>query len=124
MQPNRIAAYMTAAAGLLGALAPLVADLDTSSTATLIAGLTVILGAFLTWMRGWQAHEDRQEAGAWALGLDQAAPVVEDPEADDVPLEDLPTDEEEFGGYPTTPLPDAPTASYTTPLHDGPGAQR
>jgi hypothetical protein len=46
------------------------------------------------------------------------AHLVEDPEADDVPLEDLPSDEEEFDSPPPQDAGDYPP---TQPLHDGPG---
>ncbi len=112
---NRVAAIFAVLAGVLGALAPIIADLDTSSTAGLIAGLLAILVPIDRFLKGSQAHEARMNAGAWELGLDQDAPVVEDPEADDVPLEDLPSDEEEFA---------APPPDLAPPLHDGPGAPR
>jgi hypothetical protein len=55
--PNRIAVYAVAVAGLLTAIAPLVADLDTQSTATLIAGLFAIVAAAVKWLSGWQNLE-------------------------------------------------------------------
>lgn len=129
---NRLAAIFAVIAGVLGALAPIIADIDTESAAGLIAGLLAIVVTVDRFLRGSQAHEARMDAGAWELGLDQEPLAVEDPEADDVPLEDLPSDEEEFAAPPpppgdsppTQPLPYAPTASATQPLHDGPGAQR
>lgn len=55
--PNRIAVYLTILAGLATACAPLVANLDTTSTATLIAGLAAIVVAAVKWLSGWQATE-------------------------------------------------------------------
>lgn len=55
--PNRLAVYLTIVAGLLTAIAPLVADLDTTSTATLLGGLAAIVIAVVKWLSGWQATE-------------------------------------------------------------------
>ncbi len=55
--PNRIAVYLTVAAGLLAALAPVVADLDLSSTASVVAGLTAIVVVVNRWLQGWQQME-------------------------------------------------------------------
>jgi hypothetical protein len=57
--PNRIALYLTAAAGLLGALAPIVADLDWTSTVGIAAGLAAITGVVYKWLDGWQKYEER-----------------------------------------------------------------
>lgn len=136
LYPNRVAAIFAVVAGVLGALAPVVADIDTASAAGLIAGLLAIVATVDRFLKGSQAHEERQEAGAWEAGLDQEPLAVEDPEADDVPLEDLPSDEVELAAPP--PEGDRPTllpyaedlphdgGDYppTQPLHDGPGEQR
>jgi hypothetical protein len=55
--PNRIGGYLTAAAGLCAALAPVVANLDTRSTAGVLGGATLIFGAYREWLVGWRAHE-------------------------------------------------------------------
>lgn len=55
--PNRIAVYLVALAGLLTALAPTVADLDLTSTASLIAGLAAVVTVVVKWLSGWQAYE-------------------------------------------------------------------
>ena len=57
--PNRIALYLTAAAGLLGALAPVVADLDIESVAGIAAGLAAIAAVVYKWLDGWQKYEER-----------------------------------------------------------------
>jgi hypothetical protein len=55
--PNRVAAYLTALAALAGALAPVVGDLDLTSTIGVLGGLTAILGVFREWLKGWREHE-------------------------------------------------------------------
>ena len=57
--PNRIAVYLTVAAGLLGALAPVVADLDIESVAGIAAGLAAIAAVVYKWLEGWQKYEER-----------------------------------------------------------------
>jgi len=58
--PNRIAVYLTAIASLATALAPVVADLDTSDTIALATGLAGLVGVVAKWLSGWQAHEARE----------------------------------------------------------------
>ena len=55
--PNRLALYLTAAAALLAALVPVVADLDWESTAGVIAGITALTGVVSVWLRGWSQWE-------------------------------------------------------------------
>ena len=57
--PNRIAVYLTVAAGLLGALAPVIADLDIESVAGIAAGLAAIAAVVYKWLEGWQKYEER-----------------------------------------------------------------
>lgn len=59
MLPNRIALYLTTAAGLLTALAPVVADLDITSTVGLIGGVGSITLVVRKWLEGWQHYEER-----------------------------------------------------------------
>jgi hypothetical protein len=73
--PNRLATYLTIAAGVATAIAPAVADLDTTSVITLGLGLGGIVGAFWKWMTGWQQHEERL---ASAAADDPAFPVADD----------------------------------------------
>lgn len=61
MLPNRIAVYLTAAAGLLTAITPAVADLDTTSTAGLVGGFIGIAGIVHKFLEGWQRYEERTE---------------------------------------------------------------
>jgi len=56
---NRLAAYAVALAGLLTAISVPLANLDTTSVAGVIAGLTAIVAAFLAWLKGWRDHEAR-----------------------------------------------------------------
>jgi protein-S-isoprenylcysteine O-methyltransferase Ste14 len=63
MLPNRIAVYLAAFVGLGTALAPIIADADWTSTAGIIAGGGIILGAIATWLRGWQLFEARNGIG-------------------------------------------------------------
>lgn len=105
---NRVAAIFAVVAGVLGAVAPVIADIDTSSAAGLIAGLLVIVATVDRFLKGSQAFELQQTVAnaAHRDELDGAAFVdaLDDPEADDVPLEDLPDDEMEFA----SPPPDEP----------------
>ncbi len=59
--PNRIAVYLTSLAALLAALAPVVADLDLTSTIGVIGGLAAILGIVRKWLDGWQLYEARKD---------------------------------------------------------------
>lgn len=115
---NRVAAIFAVVAGVLGALAPIVADIDTSSVAGMIGGLVLILATVDRFLKGSQAHEHQQALANTAHRdeLDGAASTasIEDPEADDVPLEDLPTDDEELAAPP-------PDAGDYPATHDGPG---
>lgn len=58
--PNRIAIYLTTGAALAAALAPVVANLDWTSTAGVIAGISAITAVVYKWLGGWQAHEERE----------------------------------------------------------------
>ncbi len=59
--PNRLVAYATALLGLVAALAPVIADLDWESTASVIAGVGVTAAAALVWLNGYQKYEERQD---------------------------------------------------------------
>jgi hypothetical protein len=101
---NRVAAIFAVVAGVLGALAPIIADIDTASAAGLIAGLLAIVATVDRFLKGSQAHE-RAQADANAAHRDvvdgaESIASIEDPEAEDVPLEDLPDDDEEFAAPP------------------------
>lgn len=64
LKPNRVAVYLTAAASLLGGLAPVVADLDLESTAGIVAGLSLLGVTVNKWLSGWQDHEARSAYSA------------------------------------------------------------
>lgn len=57
LAPNRIAVYLTALAALGAALAPVVADMDWTSTAGVIAGVLGLVTVVTKWLDGWQAYE-------------------------------------------------------------------
>jgi len=57
--PNRIAVYITAVAALLAAAAPVVADMDISSTVGVVGGVVALAGVVATWLVGWQKYEER-----------------------------------------------------------------
>jgi hypothetical protein len=115
LYPNRVAAIFAIVAGVAGALAPVIADIDASSAAGLIAGLLVIVATVDRYLKGYQAFE-RQQALANAAHRDdliatrddldgaEFIATLEDPEAEDVPLEDLPSDAEEFAAPPSEAL--------------------
>lgn len=76
LAPNRIALYIGGAASLATAIAPAVADLDTTSTATLVSGLVGLIGIISVWLRGWQAYEARQEASLQVVETAALPPSV------------------------------------------------
>jgi hypothetical protein len=57
--PNRIAVYLTSLAALAGGLAPVVADLDLTSTAGVLGGVAALTLVVRKWLDGWQKHEAR-----------------------------------------------------------------
>lgn len=59
MLPNRIAVYLTGIAGLLTALAPVVANLDLTSTFGLVGGFAGIALVVKQWLSGWAKYEER-----------------------------------------------------------------
>lgn len=50
--PSRVAVYLAALAALAGGLAPVVANLDWSSTAGVIAAVVAIAGVVAKWLDG------------------------------------------------------------------------
>ena len=118
MLPNRQVTYLTAALGLVAALAPVIADLDWESTTAVIAGAGIVASAALTWLRGWQKYEERTALA----DLDETDPFSgPDPDegADDSPLEpgpegtvSKPTIRRRLPGPPDPPMPpgDRPVA--------------
>lgn len=57
LAPNRIAVYLTALAALAGAIAPVLGDMDWTSTAGIIAALLALVTVVSKWLDGWQAYE-------------------------------------------------------------------
>lgn len=57
LSPNRVAVYLTALAAFAGALAPVIVDMDWTSTVGVVAGLATLLGVVRKWLDGWQTYE-------------------------------------------------------------------
>jgi hypothetical protein len=55
--PNRIAVYLTIIASIAGGLAPVIADMDWSSTGGIIAAVLAIAAVVRKWLDGWQLYE-------------------------------------------------------------------
>jgi hypothetical protein len=55
--PNRIAVYLTAAAGLAAALAVPIANMDIESAAGVAAGLAAIATVVYKWLDNWGKYE-------------------------------------------------------------------
>jgi len=102
MQPNRIATYLLGAAGVAGAVIPTLADFDTTTIVGWVTGLAVIATAAGTFLRGWQAYEER--VGAGLEELPEFAPGLLADEQESPELEREPG---EFAGPPerTAPVP-------------------
>lgn len=81
LAPNRIAVYLAALASLATALAPVVADLDSSDTVALATGLLGLVGVIVKWLSGWQAFEDREHQALQGIETAEREPTV----ATDVP---------------------------------------
>lgn len=54
---NRIVAVLATLLSLVLALLPVIADLDLTSTASIIAGIAAVLTVTLKWLDGWQQFE-------------------------------------------------------------------
>lgn len=74
--PNRIATYSGVLVGIVGAVIPVVVDMDTTSVAGWIAGIGAAITAIAVWLQGWQKHEARQ--ALVTVADDPAFPVVPD----------------------------------------------
>lgn len=57
MTPNRVAVLLTSVAALLGGLAPVVANMDVTSTVGIVAGIGGVVAVVNKWLTGWQRHE-------------------------------------------------------------------
>jgi drug/metabolite transporter (DMT)-like permease len=58
--PNRVAAGLAAVGAVAAGLAPVVANMDWSSTAGVAAGILGAVAVVNKWLDGWQKHEARQ----------------------------------------------------------------
>ena len=74
--PNRIAIYLTAIASVATAVSPLVADLDTTSTSALVAGLAGIVIVVFKYLTGWQQFEARQDLALQGVETAELPPTV------------------------------------------------
>ncbi len=77
MSPNRIAVYLTAAASLLTAIVPIVADLDLSSTVAILGSLAALVVVVQRFLIGWQQYEAAGYQGQ--LRHDEYQRMVEPP---------------------------------------------
>lgn len=108
--PNRVAVWLTAAAALCAGLAPVVADLDVSSTVGVVAAIASVTAVVDRWLKGWQSYEARQpvasqststnstSTGGWSIsgltvtdsshGIYVADNRIEDPEDENIAHEE------------------------------------
>jgi hypothetical protein len=63
---GRIIAIVSVVVGLIGAAAPVVANMDLSSTAGVVAGLVAVCTVVVKYLDGWQRYEERLDAAAAA----------------------------------------------------------
>jgi hypothetical protein len=88
--PARVASLLAGTSALLGALAPAVANLDTTSTAGIGAGLLAILVIFERFLVGQRAYEarittiDGGDDGDDALPVELEGQRVAAPPADEI----------------------------------------
>jgi hypothetical protein len=80
MSLNRVVSIASVVLSLALAVLPVLADLDWTSTAGVIAGIVAILGVTQKWLTGWQLHENGSRQ-AELIGLQStltppAQPVV------------------------------------------------
>jgi hypothetical protein len=69
---GRIVTIISLVVGFIGAAAPLVLDMDFSSTAGVVAGLIALSAVAVKYLDGWQKYEARLDAHA-AVALQPAA---------------------------------------------------
>jgi hypothetical protein len=80
--PGRVATALAIGAGLPGAVAPAVANLDLSSTAGVIAGMLAVVAVITAWLKGWRQHEARLETSpSHVADLDDTAGADDHPDA-------------------------------------------
>lgn len=122
--PNRVAVYLTALAGLLTALSGPVANLDTTSTATVVAGLGGVVVVVFKWLEGWQKHEARSPAYAYDFTTGTTVPGVGEFATGTTVLdEDTPGDADATPAIPgTDALPPGVPPDGDDTVHAGPAA--
>jgi hypothetical protein len=83
---GRNVALATALVGLIGAAAPVFANLDLSSTAGIVAGLVALSAVAVKYLEGWQRYEARLDGVPQSPpGGAPPAPVEQPPEPADAP---------------------------------------
>lgn len=102
---NRTAALGGALAAVAAALVTILGAVDTTAQAIVVSVALVAVGAVVVvFLLGSQRHEahqaDANAAHRDAVDGAEFIATLEDPEVNDAPLEDLPSDEEEFAAPP------------------------
>lgn len=59
MTLNRVVAVASVVVSLALAVLPVLADMDWSSTAGIVAGIVALLGVTDRWLKGWQQFENQ-----------------------------------------------------------------
>jgi protein-S-isoprenylcysteine O-methyltransferase Ste14 len=75
MTLNRVVVILTVLAGIGGAIVPVAANMDWTSTAGVMAGLTAIVVAAVTWLIGWQKAEARENLGTSTVPVSVPAQI-------------------------------------------------
>jgi hypothetical protein len=68
-KPNRIAVYLMGLAGIAGAVAVPLANLDTTSTASVLGGVFAVCAAGYKFLTGWIAYEEREHWSGMQTGV-------------------------------------------------------
>jgi hypothetical protein len=73
---GRIVALATLIVGFIGAAAPVVGNLDVSSTAGIVAGIAALTAIAVKYLEGWQRYEGRVDALQLAALTPTATPAA------------------------------------------------
>ena len=92
---GRIVTIVSIVVGAIGALAPVVLEMDLSSTAGIVAGLVAASAVVVKYLEGWQRYEARLDAAGAARV--ETAPVTP-PHPQPGPLKVVPTEPEDPEG--------------------------
>lgn len=108
---GRIVALVTIVVGFAGAAVPVVADLDLSSTAGIVAGIVALCAVAVKYLEGWQRYEARLDAvptvDAGTAGVTATAPSEAAEPVEPEPVPELEPDvEPEPSGDVVSLLPD------------------